>query len=175
METFPFQAELLRFSKTESSDEERLLQLFRRLPWKKRSEVLYGVTRRCSAEWFAECFDDAEDARDSVYLQEELEEYLRCICPRERLGPLWDAIQGVYFESLWISAWGRIAPVILGASDHDGQRADELFAAIVRHCSEERIDLGGFDRRDALDLIGAWREEVLQRAFSAVVPHLRSD
>jgi hypothetical protein len=167
MEEFPAQADLLKFSTTASPDEERLLQLYRRLPLENQTEILYRVTRRCLADYFTVRFDDVMDSEDSVYGQEELEDYLRGICPMECLGGLWEVFDGTYFECLWVSAWGRIAPVILGASEQDGQRADELFRAVNTHCAELRLDLRGFQRGDALRLIESWREQALQNAFSA--------
>lgn len=166
----PAHHDLSQFSRTTSVDEELLLTLYRRSSWKDRTATLFRLSRLHFATFFAEDFSRERDAHDSSYLHEELEQALRDLCPREQLGELGLRLVEPQFSGLWISAWGDIAPVILGASEQDGQRADELFKAVQGHCEAEQRRLVGFERRDALALIEAWREAALQALFSVVEP-----
>lgn len=154
-------------STTASADEERLLTLFRSSSWEDRSHLLYRLTRLHFVPFFAEHFSRELDARDSSYLHEELEEQLRLICPRHHLGSARTVFdETVLFNALWKSAWGDIAPVILGSDEHDGQRADELYQAVVAGCKEASQVGVDFQRMDALALIEDWREQSLQLVFS---------
>ncbi len=169
MRKVPTVAEVLHErSTTESRDEELLLVLFRRLSVDDRSEVLFRLTRRQFAPFFADEFSEVRDAQDSTYLHEELEEKLRLLCPRERLRSVYPTFElGLLFKSLWQNAWGDIAPVVMGSDEQDGQRADELVRAVIS-CSRAA---GGprdpsFSRMDALRLIEDWREQVLECIFS---------
>lgn len=162
----PVHDDLSQFSRTTSVDEELLLTLYRRSSWQDRTAMLFKLSRLQFAPFFAENFNREQDAHDSGYLHEELEQALRALCPREQLGELGLSLVEPQFSGLWTSAWGDIAPVILGASEQDGQRADELFRAVQGHCDAERRRLVGFERGDALALIEAWREAALQALFS---------
>jgi hypothetical protein len=163
----PVHEDLGEFSATTSVDEELLLTLYRRSSWEDRTATLFRLCRLHFAPFFEAHFNREQDARDSSYLHEELEQALRDLCPREYLGDLDLNPVEPQFSGLWISAWGDIAPVILGASEQDGQRADELFKAVQAHCEAEQRRLVRFERRDALELIDAWREAALQALFSA--------
>ncbi len=163
----PAHDDLSQFSRTTSVDEELLLTLYRRSSWEDRTATLFRLSRLHFAPFFAAHFSREQDAKDSSYLDEEIEQALRNLCPREHLGDLLFDLCEPYFSILWRSAWGDIAPVILGASEQDGQRADELFKAVQGHCEAEQRRLVGIERRDALTLIEAWREAALQALFSA--------
>lgn len=163
----PVHDDLSEFSATTSVDEELLLTLYRRSSWEDRTATLFRLSRLHFTPFFAARFSREQDAQDSSYLHEELEQALRDLCPREHLGVLRVDLHEPYFSLLWRGAWGDIAPVILGASEQDGQRADELFRAVQAHCEAVQRRLVGFERRDALALIEAWREDVLQALFSA--------
>jgi hypothetical protein len=157
-----------------SPDEERLLQHYRDSPWKDRTELLYRIARLRYVPCFATRFDSDSDARDETYLHAELEDELLLQFPRELSSPiaeLYDVftraqVFGGIFQALEMSGWGSIARVILGATEQDGQRADELYSEIhsvsQSVCSREPPK---FSRRDALELIEAWREGVLQQLF----------
>jgi peptide subunit release factor RF-3 len=162
------QADLETFSSCSSPDEERLLSLYRASPWEDKTQFLYKITRLRFSPYFAEVFNKQADARDPTYLHEELEQALREICPREALWEI--GVEDFYIPSIFISAWGGIAPVILGATEKDGQRADELYRAILGHCDEvQRNRLSknavAFKRQDALKLIEDWREAALKLVF----------
>lgn len=152
-----------------TTDEERLLQLFRNCSVKERSKILYRLTKLQFAEQFAADFQGNElpvslsDPND--YLSEELEQSLKDIVPNEILDRQRIFISEPQLSGLWEIAWGRLAPVILGSTEQDGQRADELFSAISAHCIDENRS-GNFRRRDALELIERWRESALQLAFA---------
>ncbi len=152
-----------------SPDEERLLNLYRDSCQEDRSQFLYRITRRRFAPYFAESFDKERDAADPSYLHEELEQQLRTICPRDLLGEFLG--EEPHCWELWATAWGSVAPVILGAAEQDGWRADELYNAAIRlwdmlgdgpHCRKPMK----FKRKDALAFIEAWREAALELAFS---------
>lgn len=161
----PAHDDLCEFSQTTSVDEELLLTLYRRSSWEDRTATLLRIGRLSFAPFFAEDFSREQDSQDS-YLHEELEQALRNLCPREHLGELGLSLVEPQFSGLWISAWDDIAPVILGAREQDGQRADELFSAVQAHCLAERLQHVRFERMDALALIEAWREATLQAIFS---------
>lgn len=171
MSDFPVQADLCDFSMTVTPDEERLLAHYRASPWEDRTELLYRIARLRYAPCFADDFNKKCDAADSTYLHEELEQELRDEFPRQ----LNSAVAQIYeclteqqfagiFEGLANSGWPSIARVILGASEQDGQRADELYGAIRSAIqSEFRGDPPTFSRKDTLALIEAWREGVLKK------------
>jgi len=170
---FPVQADLRTFSTRASPDEERLLAHYRASSWEDRTELLYRIARLRYAPCFAENFNKKYDADDSTYLHEELEQELREQFPRQ----LNSAIAQIYeyltaqqfagiFEGLVTSGWPSIARVILGATEQDGQRADELYSAICSASKSAFIgDPPNFSRRDTLELIEVWREGVLQMLF----------
>jgi hypothetical protein len=162
----PAYDDLCQFSRTASVDEELLLTLYRQSSWEDRTATLFRLSRLYFAPFFAEHFSREQDARDTSYLHEELEQALRDLCPREHLGELCFSLIEPQLSGLWISAWGEIAPVILGASEQDGQRADELYKAVQGHCAAERLPTIKFERVDALVLIEDWREATLQAMFS---------
>lgn len=167
MSKFPVQDDLMEFSKTDSPDEERLLQLYRNCTRTERNEILCRLTRlRLSPEFEtrrgAVLFGD-----ESHYLYEELEDRLRQICPRDRLKQLGDELNEPQFNGLWDGAWGGIADVILGLSENDGQRADELYAEVARIAKNFRLKEYSFSRKEALDLIETWRETALRLTFEA--------
>jgi hypothetical protein len=151
-----------------SPDEERLLNLYRDSCQEDRNQFLYHITRRRFAPFFAEQFDKTRDAVDPTYLEEELEQELRIICPSEYLGEFLS--EEPHRLELLTAAWGRVAPVILGASEQDGQRADELYNTAIRlwdmlgnsPCRRMPMKLS---RKDALAFIEAWREAVLELVF----------
>ena len=158
-----------------SPDEDRLLSIYRIFSFEDRTDFLYRITRRHFVPYFAGSFDSTRDAKDPSYLHEELESALRTIMPKEILGELYDTFVYPQLELLWTSAWGGIAPVILGATERDGQRADELYAALAEHWGtlSVRWDTGRdrpmpFDRKDALALIEAWRKTLLDCGFDAI-------
>jgi hypothetical protein len=154
------------FSRCASVDEERLLTLYRSSTWEDRTAMLFRLCRIHYAPFFAESFSRREDADDTSYLHEELESALRSICPREHFVELETTLHEPYFSLLWKSAWGDIAPIILGASEQDGQRADELYKAVLAHCSHDWRRPVTFQRKHALALIEDWREAALQAIFS---------
>ncbi|MEQ1861831.1 MAG: hypothetical protein ABMA13_18080 [Chthoniobacteraceae bacterium] len=151
-----------------SLDEERLLNLYRAANEADRHEWLYRITRRRLANMFAEDFDDERDGTDASYLQWDLEQWLREVCPRELLGEI--LCEDPLFTSLVSTAWGAAARVVLGPSARDGQRADELFNAAVRlwdmlgDAPGRRPPLK-LDRKAAIGFLEAWREAALAFAF----------
>lgn len=171
MRKFPVQDDLKVFSKTDTPDEERLLQLYRNCSSTERNEILYRVTRLNFGLAFAAREQTSgyklRLADESHHLYEELEQGLRDICPTELLKELRSVITEQQFSGLWQGAWGGIATVILGTTEQDGQRADELYKEIMNVASA----LGmysefNFSRHDALELIETWREATLVKAFS---------
>ena len=153
-----------------SPDEMRLLDLYRDGSEQMRDEWLYSITRRHLVHIFAENFEDARDGKDTTYLHEELEQWLREICPFHRLGSFYG--EEPQCSALVATAWGAAGRVVLGSSAHDGQRADELCHAAVRlwdavgDAPERRQPLR-LDRKGALTFLEAWREEALSFAFNA--------
>ncbi len=151
-----------------SPDEERLIELFRDCTTDDRSEFLFQLTRYRYSPYFAEDFDKEADRRDSTYLYEELEQQLLLNCPVQVLGEFFS--EAPHIQHLFSSAWGRIAPVILGGSERDGQNADALFNTAIGIWDSigdgphrrRRMD---FSRLDALRLIEEWREEVMSLIF----------
>ncbi len=116
----------------------------------------------------AEDFDDARDAGDPSYIHGDLEQWLREICPRYVLGEYYcDEPQ---LSTLLSTAWKSAARVLLGTSERDGQRADELFNSAVRlwdmvgNGPKYRPPLT-LDRKAALTFLEAWREAALSCAF----------
>lgn len=157
--------DLMEFSRTASPDEERLLELYRRSPGAVRCQLLTGLSRLHLCPFFHP--DGRKDDRvlfDWTHLHEETEEALRDLCPKHHLGEVCLAFDSLAI--LWRSAWGDIAPVILGLSCHDGQRADELYEAVLKHCAAEWRGDVRFTRHDALALIEEWREAALQHIFA---------
>ena len=170
MSKFPVHDDLMQFSKTASSDEERLLQLYRNCSESERNEILYRVTRRRFGPrfgaWAQANSDKVQFADDSSHLYEELEEGLRDICPTELLKELGTILNDQQFNGLWQGAWDSIALVILGTSEHDGRRADELYREVTDVASHLGMHKDfNFSRRDALELLETWREAALERAF----------
>lgn len=163
----PAREELCERMETATADEGRLLVLYRRAMREDRTAILFRLTRLQFSPFFAEHFSRERDAEDSSYLHEELEQALRLLCPRWHLGELDPQLIEPQFSSIWRSAWGDIAPVILGDSEQDGQRADELYRAVQEHCMAEGVRSCRFERASALALIEDWREAVLQAVFSA--------
>jgi len=173
MSDFPVQADLCNFSKTRTPDEERLLAHYRASPWEDRTELLYRIARLRYAPCFAECFNRVSDARDQTYLHYELEQELKDEFPKHlnsSIAQIYDGLteqqfSGI-FEGLVTSGWPSIARVILGATEQDGRRADELYSAILGSCQSAYMGNPPiFSRRDALELIEVWREAVLQKLF----------
>ncbi len=162
----PGHEDLCEPMETANADEARLLVLYRRAAREDRTAFLFKLTRLHFAPFFAESFSRLQDARDPSYLHEELEQSLRLLCPRWHLGELDPLLVEPQFSSVWRSAWGDIAPVILGDSEQDGQRADELHRAVHRHLAAEGLSHIRFERAAALALIEDWREAVLQAVFS---------
>lgn len=153
-------------TKPYSSDERRLLSLFRDMDWPQQSALLHKLTRARYAEWFASAFVADRDMDELWRYHAELEEQLRLVCPTHHFGELHRFFQGLYFTSLFSTAWGETASVILGSGAQDGQRADELLSAVFECCSGEWRRPVTFTRRHALALIEEWREAVLQQVFS---------
>jgi hypothetical protein len=170
MSKIPVQNDLMQFSKTESADEERLLQLYRNCSDSERNEILYRVTRLRFAPSFGAWAQsngyvvNLSDADE--HLHEELEEGLRDICPRELLREVGAAMTDQQFNGFWQGAWGSIAPVIFGTSERDGQMADKLYAEVAGTAPSVWRGKFQFSRREALELIETWREAALQRAFT---------
>ena len=151
-----------------SPDEDRLLNLFRNLDHAERSNLLYLITRKHLASMFTEEFDDSKDAQDSSYMEEELNKWLFEICPKELLGEY--LCEEPHFTEIVGTAWKSVGLVVLGSSENDGQRADELFNVAIRLWD---IIGNGPGQRQPLDLsrsaclkfLEAWREEALSFAF----------
>jgi hypothetical protein len=169
----PIQDDLMMFSRTETSDEQRLLTHYRDSPWEDRTELLYRIARLRFAPSFAESFDRDSDACDSTYLHEELEQELREQFPRDfnsAIAQIYDCLTNQQFagifQDLENSGWPSIARVILGGSEQDGRRADELYE-VIHNASKSvfRCAPPNFSRRDTLELIEVWREQVLQKLF----------
>jgi hypothetical protein len=151
-----------------SPDEERLLNLYRDAGEGEQDKLLYRITRRRLTHMFTSEFDEECDARDSTYLEEELAQWLREICPFHLLGEYLS--DEPHRSTLVAAAWGSAAHVLLGSSKRDGQRADELFNAAVRLC--DMIGQGPghrapliFDRKAALAFTEQWRADALKHAF----------
>ncbi len=152
-----------------SPDEERLIEMFRDCATDDRSELLYRFTRLRFAPCFAVNFDKSRDQQDPTYLHSELEDELLLICPRHLLGEYFS--DSPHLETLFDSAWGPIAPVILGTSEKDGHRADQLFNAAISIWDwvgdgPHRRSPLKFSRVNALLLIDTWRNSVLERVFT---------
>lgn len=151
-----------------SPDEERLLNLYRDGNEEDRNLWIYRITRRRLTDMFASDFDDARDAQDTSYMHEELEQWLREICPVHLLGDY--LYEEPHFSALVGTAWGGAGRVLLGSSERDGQRADELFNSAVRlwdtigRGPADRSPLK-FDRKAALAFLEVWRESALAFAF----------
>lgn len=166
-ERFPVQSELEVYSLTQSADEERLLQLYRDLSVEDRSRIIFKVTRLRFAPYFAEHFNPARDEQDASYLYEELEESVLLALPEDCLFELRERLHPIQFRSLFNSAWGSMATVILGTSEEDGQRADSLFSVVQEVLKTELRGHLSFSRQEALDVIEKWREAVLQLVFKS--------
>lgn len=151
-----------------SPDEERLLNLYRDFGERERDHWLYRLTRRKLVHMVPESFD-TKDLRGAIYIEEELEQWLGEICPAEHLGDFY--CDDCDRCELIGRAWGPAAPVVLGTSEHDGQRADELFNTAVQLWDSIGNPPGkrpplNFSRSDALKFLEAWREAALKHAFT---------
>ena len=161
----PAYDDICEFSRCTNADEERLLRLYRAAPWEERTTFLYRSSRIRFGPFFSTDYNSMRDTENPTALHEDLETALRSICPREHFGEIDIILEPPYFKSLFSSAWVDIAPVILGAADQDGQRADELYRAVVDHCYAIWQRPVTFQRKDALELIEDWREAALQTLF----------
>jgi hypothetical protein len=167
MSKFPVQDDLLQFSTTANSDEERLLVLYRQCSFEERTELLYRITRLKIADWFTGRTGKVHFCDTDVDRPRELEESLKDIYPIEVLERLQISIHEPQLSSIWSDAWGEIAPVILGSTERDGHHADALYLSVRDYCqSQRRGDMSKFSRRDALELIETWRESALQILFT---------
>ena len=151
-----------------SPDEQRLLDIYRILPDLEQDDLLFRTTRQRLLPYLAADFDVEQDRRDETYLHEELEQWLREICPRTMLGDY--LCEEPHFSALIGTAWDGAGRVLLGVSEHDGQRADELLDAALRLWDMVAPHPGigrqlKFDRKAALAFIEAWREEVFAAVF----------
>lgn len=153
-----------------SPDEERLIYLYRDAPAQQRDEWLYRITRRRLAWMVTVSFDEARDVADSTYLHEELEQWLREICPWTHLGNFFcDEPQR---STLIHSAWGAAGRVLLGSCERDGERADQLINAAVALWDMVGNGPGlrapmDLTRAGALAFLEEWRREALSFAFRA--------
>ena len=144
-----------------SSDEERLLLLYRDfMSPSERDELLCSITRAQFASYLdVSNFDKHQAITNCDYLQEEIEKELKLIASMDITGKMGNffCIEP-YHSILYQTAWGNIASVIFGSCDNDGARADELYNTALKLLDQPRtVD---FCRKNALELIEAWREEV---------------
>ncbi|EPL60213.1 hypothetical protein B382_22470 [Stutzerimonas stutzeri B1SMN1] len=151
-----------------SPDEERLLNLYRRASQAQRQQHLFRLCRQRYLPWITAEYDERQDALDTSYLEQELEDQLLLVAPWPMLGEFYG--DEPHRLELLATAWGRVGPVILGISEQDGLRADQLFNSAIRlwdalgAAPGRRAPLR-VDRRDALAFIEAWREAVIEQLF----------
>ena len=82
----PAHDDLSQFSRTTSVDEELLLTLYRRSSWEDRTATLFRLSRLHFAPFFAAHFSREQDAKDSSYLDEEIEQRKMTQPPRKASG-----------------------------------------------------------------------------------------
>ena len=143
-----------------TADEERLLLFYREfLSQNEQDELLYNIARiQFASHLDIQDFDVQRMIIDPDYLKEEIEEELKVVgSPMEVRG-----LMGIffcdepYYSILYSTAWNNIARVILGTSENDGSRADELYNTALKLFDYHRpMD---FSRKQALELIETWRE-----------------
>jgi hypothetical protein len=152
-----------------SLDEERLLNLYRCMSQDERQTCLFRLSRQHYLPWFADEYDSQRDAVDSSYLIQELEDQLFLLAPWWLLGEFLG--EEPHRGALVRTAWGYAAPVLLGVTESDGFRADQLFNSAIR--SWDSLGKGpslrapmDFTRQKALLFLETWREEVLGQLFT---------
>lgn len=149
-------------------DEERLLNLYSRAPLEQRQQYLFSLCRHRYLPWITAEYDEKQDAIDTSYLEQELEDQLLLMAPWPMLGEFFG--DEPHRLELVGNAWGRGAPVILGVSEQDGLRADQLFNSAIRlwdalGAAPGRRAALRLTRQDALGFIEAWREAVIEQLF----------
>lgn len=151
-----------------SPDEERLLSIYRRFPLEQRQQYLFRLCRQGYLPWITAEYDEKQDAVDTSYLEQELEDQLYLMAPWPMLGEFFG--DEPHRLELMGTAWGRVGPVILGVSEQDGLRADQLFNSAVRLWDALGAGPGwrtplAISRQNALAFIEAWREAVIEQLF----------
>jgi hypothetical protein len=154
-----------------SADEERLLNLYRRMSQDERHTCLFRLSRQRYLPWFADEFDPQRDAVDSTYLIQELEDQLFLQAPWWLLGEFLG--EEPHRSELVRTAWGNAAPVLLGVTESDGFKADKLFNSAVRlwDClgdGPSRRASMDFTRQKALVFLEKWREEIMIQLFARI-------
>lgn len=154
-----------------SPDEERLLNLYRNLSQNERQTCLFRLSRQFYLPWFADEYNPQRDAVDSTYLIQELEDQLFLQAPWWLLGEFLG--EEPHRRELVRTAWSYAAPVLLGVTENDGLRADQLFNSAVRlwDClgdGPSRRASMDFTRQKALVFLEKWREEIMLQLFTRI-------
>jgi|GEM_PF-6144046 len=154
-----------------STDEERLLNLYRRMSQDERHTCLFRLSRQRYLSWFADEFDPQRDAADSTYLIQELEDQLFLQAPWWLLGEFLG--EEPHRSELVRTAWSYAAPVLLGVTENDGLRADQLFNSAVRLWDSlgdgpPRRAPMDFTRQKALVFLEKWRKEIMLQLFARI-------
>jgi len=152
-----------------SPDEERLLNLYRCMSQDERQTCLFRLSRQHYLPWFTDEYDSQRDAVDNTYLIQELQDQLFLLAPWWLLGELLG--EEPHRSELVGTAWGYAAPVLLGVTEIDGFRADQLFNSAIQLWDSLVYGLSGwapmdFTRQKALIFLETWREEVMRQLFT---------
>lgn len=154
-----------------SPDEERLLNLYRGMSQSERQTCLFHLSRQRYLPWFADEYDSQRDAVNSTYLIDELEQQLFLQAPWWLLGEFLG--EEPHRSKLVRTAWSYAAPVLLGVTENDGVRADQLFNSAVQlwDClgdGPSRRKPMDFTRQKSLTFLEEWREEVMRQLFTRI-------
>ena len=154
-----------------SPDEDRLLNLYRSMLQDERQTCLFSLSRQRYLPWFADEYDPLRGAVDSTYLIQELEDQLFLQAPWWLFGEFLG--EEPHRRELVRTAWSYVAPVLLGVTENDGLRADQLFNSAVRlwDClgdGPSRRAPMDFTRQKALVFLEKWREEIMLQLFARI-------
>lgn len=154
-----------------SPDEDRLLNLYRSMSQDERQTCLFSLSRQRYLPWFAGEYDPQRDAVDITYLIQELEDQLFLQAPWWLLGAFLE--EEPHRRELVRTAWSYASPVLLGVTENDGLRADQLFNSAFRlwDClgdgPSHRASMD-FTRQKALVFLEKWREEIMIQLFARI-------